>query len=144
MKTRERIKQSRRAVSFTERLALAYDAVTPELDGFYGWSKTPCTVKELGIRFANMLARRDSGTLRRIADALDAWSPNPDRLRIGLLLAHWRLTGGSSKQSVSMRALLAAIKAQRITVEENTPRRIRTLCKELQIPIKGRSGRPKK
>lgn len=104
------------------------------------------TLQNLGEIIAGKIEAGESSYLREMADAIDARKqhmPKPDRLRLAII----RYCIPPNK-TFQMRDLLKHLRELRLDKDftEFDPnvfaRRVRTLCKELDITIKGKAGKP--
>jgi hypothetical protein len=126
------------------------------------WKKAPAISREiwqrLGFDLARLIETGDSETLHRVADALNKWKrhvPDPDPIRatiialdgMGKSVAVRTPSGRLRKKRLpgpSVRDVLRNLRLQGIPTNEETPKLIRVRARELEIPLHGPAGRPKK
>lgn len=150
----KRMQRMRTTDNWHERIALASDKWPgTEFDHVFGAIQQaaalvagkchPGMVKEiyafLGQQLTQVVQARGPQGLHDMGDALKEWrshKANPDQIRKALILE-----AGSQKKT-SVKNVLAHLRREGITTDENTPRLIRRFAAELQIQLAGGTKSP--
>jgi len=170
MKNRERLKQMRETKSLWHKIKLAEDVLpgTPfdgrihhllsafdylesgqqdkEQDRFKVRAMAMETMGAFGSDLMRAFKNGNSKLFREWADAVDAWhshKPTKDNLREALLWMGARVRAGQLP-ALEMKSILRELPQSGVQVTDTTERLVRRYCRELGVPIKGISGRPKK
>lgn len=111
---------------------------------------------DFALLAADAIRVGNSGFLREIADAIDAFSnhrPEPDQLRQALIEIIWQpsfndqvlalLRERGLWQPAKMRDVLARLNQRGFLVSDSQIRHVRRLCAELGFKVEGKPGRPK-
>lgn len=96
----------------------------------------------IGRCLADACVLGESDFIRQLANALDTWTqhrPQRDAIRTALLLICL-----PRSQTFSVRQIIQRLPRYGVRVDENTPRIVRRITRELGIKVSGTTGKPSK